>query len=243
MMQARLWIARGEPGLALQWARQRGLMDKSPADLIADAGRNALLNEIFQSEYLNLIRLALAQHQPARAIEMITLLQTLVEKRGHQRRIIELSALKALALHQNGEVDQALQALGQALSLGEPEGYQRTFVDEGEPMARLLYIAVDRGISPAYAGRLLAVLAQESQVRETSPPPSDGDLIEPLSARELEVLALLSEGLTNGEIAGRLYISLSTVKGHTANIFGKLGVNNRTQAVARARTLGLLGAH
>jgi LuxR family maltose regulon positive regulatory protein len=145
-----------------------------------------------------------------------------------------------LALRAMGKADPALQTIGKALALAESEGYQSAFVDEGEPMARLLYQASAQGISPGYAGKLLAVLSRK--VQAPAPPPNSpaADLVEPLSARELEVLQLIATGLSNSEIASRLYISLSTVKGHTSSIYGKLGVKNRSQAVAHARSLGLL---
>jgi LuxR family maltose regulon positive regulatory protein len=239
VMQARYWIARGELDPVVQWADRRGFLNRTPAEVFGEADRNAAINELLQAEYLAAIRLILAQRQPEQALEMINFLQFLAEKRGYQRRIIELLILKAIALHQTGTLDQALSALGEALSLAEPEGYQRTFVDEGEPMAKLLYQAVTSEVSPVYAGRLLGVLTEESQsVRSPGNSPEEG-LIEALSERELEVLQWIAAGLSNSEIAGRLYISLSTVKGHTAKIFGKLGVKNRTQAVAQARSLGL----
>jgi LuxR family maltose regulon positive regulatory protein len=106
-------------------------------------------------------------------------------------------------------------------------------------MAQLLYQAIARNISPAYSGHLLKVLS-ENEIGNTQDQKPKEVLIEPLSKRELEVIALIAEGLSNREIAARLYISLSTIKGHTANIFGKLCVKNRTEAVARARSLGLL---
>lgn len=240
VMQVRIWLARGEPDPARQWAHTRGFLEHSPVEVFGEVARNASLNELLLAEYLTLVRLDLVQRQPEHAIEMLTFLQELVEKRSFQRRIIEILTLKALALHQMGDLDQALQAIGKALALAEPEGYQRIFVDEGEPMARLLYKAIARGISPDYAGRLLAVLVQESLEAPPAGEVPASDLVEPLSERELEVLGLVTEGLSNGEIASRLYISLSTVKGHTTNIFGKLGVKNRTQAVTRARSLGLL---
>ena len=129
-------------------------------------------------------------------------------------------------------------------ALAEPGGFLRTFVREGPPMARLLYEAVKRGIAPDYARRLLAAfpvaLAEQAAPPETRI--SNAALVEPLSERELEVLQLIAEGLTNREIASRLYLALNTVKAHTRNIYGKLGVHNRTQAVARARALGILPA-
>ncbi len=153
----------------------------------------------------------------------------------------------ALVFSVQGETDQAFVHLEKALSIGEPEGYIRIFVDEGPPMARLLYQALSRDTAghdtvTGYARRLLAAfpdLEPEQAVPPNAQPP-ESDLIEPLSERELEVLALLAEGLTNREIASRLYLALNTVKAHTRNIYGKLGVHSRTQAVARARTLGLL---
>lgn len=240
LMQARYWLARGELEPVLEWARRLGFLDRSPAEVFEEAARNAAVNELLQAEYLALVRLVLAQRQPEQALEMIVFLQGLVEKRGFQRRIIEILALKALALHQKGDLEGALQAIAKALSLAELEGYQRTFVDEGQPMARLLYQAIAHGISSEYAGRLLGAFSEESQRIESAAQSPAGRLIEPLSQRELEVLGLIAEGLSNAEIARRLYISLSTVKGHTTNIFGKLGVRNRTGAVTRARSLGLL---
>jgi LuxR family maltose regulon positive regulatory protein len=129
----------------------------------------------------------------------------------------------------------------------------RIFVGCGPQLADLLREAVARGIEAAYAGRLLAAFEAEAPGPEdvgagghpgTSErgPHTPGTLVEPLSDRELEVLRLVAEGLSNREIAQALYISLRTVKWHTGNIYGKLGVKSRTQAVARARTLGVLPA-
>jgi LuxR family maltose regulon positive regulatory protein len=109
-------------------------------------------------------------------------------------------------------------------------------------MAHLLYDAVKREISPDYTGRLLAAFSTV-EPEQTDPSKTQAlkhELVEPLSERELEVLQLIADGLTNQEIASRLFLSLNTVKVHTRNIYGKLGVNNRTSAVARARALGIL---
>ena len=128
-----------------------------------------------------------------------------------------------------------MQALERAMTLAEPEGFVRIFVDEGKPMARLLYEAASQRTKPEYAGRLLAAFPIATPSR-----PKHAEMIEPLSARELEVLRLIAEGLSNEEIAQRLVLSLPTVKWHTGNIYGKLSVKNRTEAVAKARSLGLL---
>jgi len=239
-VQARYWIAHGDLAQAVQWARSHELLDRPPAEVFADAARYAGIRELRQGECLTLVRLHLARRQPDKALEMLAFLQTQPGQSRQLRRVLEVLALQALASQDKGDLDAALLALGEALVLAEPEGYQRAFLDEGEPMARLLYHALDRGLSPAYAGKLLAALS--AQMTAPAPPQSGpgSALIEPLSGRELEVLRLLAEGLSNAEIAHRLYISLSTVKSHTANIFGKLGVKNRTQAVALARTLNLL---
>jgi LuxR family maltose regulon positive regulatory protein len=142
----------------------------------------------------------------------------------------------ALAFQAQGDVDRALSALERALSLAEPEGYVRTFIDEGEPMARLLRRALSQGIAPNYVARLLAALGEEAELAS----PAMESLIEPLTERELDVLRLIVAGLSNPEIAEELVIAVSTVKSHINHIYSKLGVTSRTQAVARARELRLL---
>jgi LuxR family maltose regulon positive regulatory protein len=109
-------------------------------------------------------------------------------------------------------------------------------------MTRLLYDALSQGIAPDYVHRLLAAfpMAEPEKPEPLRPQDPDSVLVEPLSEREIEVLHLIAEGLTNPEIAARLYLSLNTVKVHTRNIYGKLGVNNRTQALAKGRELGIL---
>jgi LuxR family maltose regulon positive regulatory protein len=141
-----------------------------------------------------------------------------------------------------------MRLLGDALALAERGDLIRTFVDGGPPMTRLLGEAVARGMMADYVAKPLAAFEDETKgkgggTREKVPPldvrPSPA-LVEPLSARELEVLQLIADGMTNQEIASRLYLALNTVKAHTRNIYGKLGVNSRTQAVAKARVLRIL---
>ena len=156
--------------------------------------------------------------------------------------MIEILILQALAYKAGSNSIQALSTLKRALTLAEPGGFIRTFVDEGPQMASLLYEALKRDIAPEYVQRLLAafpITESEEGVSTTSQADQPG-LIEPLSEREIEVLQFLGKGLTNQVIAARLFLSVHTVKAHTRNIYSKLGVNNRTQAVVRARSLGIL---
>ncbi len=161
--------------------------------------------------------------------------------------LLDILILKTMALHAQGEIDQALVVLHRALELSEPEGFVLAFVEEGAPMARLLYQIVGRGIMPEYVGRLLAAFEitgkHEIEKEQRCPEPLRTHapaLIEALTRREIEILQLVAAGLSNREIADKLVISLGTVKVHTRNIYGKLQVRRRTEAVARARNLGLL---
>jgi LuxR family maltose regulon positive regulatory protein len=187
-------------------------------------------------------RVHLAQRDPSAALAVLLPLRRQVEAKGWADERLEVMALQAVALHMNGEKDKAVHLLCDALALAAPGGFIRIFVDEGPPMAQLLSKAEALGIMPDYTGKLLAVLEADAQKREniSSLPPPDQPLIEPLSARELEVLHLMAQGLSNQEMCERLFLALSTVKGHNRNIFGKLQVQRRTEAVARARELGLL---
>ena len=148
-----------------------------------------------------------------------------------------------VALARQAEDDRrgAIAALRQALTFAEPGGFMRILVDQVPPLATLLHAAGLRGGQPAYIRRLLAASANGTPAQSVSPPRrSQIGLIEPLSRCELEVLALVAQGLSNREISERLYFSLNTIKGHNRNIFGKLAVRRRTEAIARARELGLL---
>jgi LuxR family maltose regulon positive regulatory protein len=152
--------------------------------------------------------------------------------------LIEALLVLALAQAAKGDVPAALMPLERALTLAEPEGYVRVFVGEGETMRNLLRQAATQGIAPDYARRLLAAFGDPFRGASTSGHTTG--LAEPLTTREIEVLRLIAAGLRNEEIAGRLFISLATVKRHIANAYGKLAVSNRVEAVSRARELGLL---
>lgn len=193
---------------------------------------------------LSQARVLLAQGDPSAAQTMLAAYLQQVEAKKWQDERLKTMVLQSVAQSMQGAQDQALQVLHEALALAEPEGFIRIFIDEGKPMAELLTEAFDRGMMPAYTSKLLAAFEGEKQkARETSPPPRavpGQPLMEPLSPRELEVLQLIAQGLSNDEIGKQLFLALDTVKGHNRRIFDKLQVQRRTEAVARARELGLL---
>jgi len=184
----------------------------------------------------------IAQGEMGRAYGLLVRLQDDAEIGGRKGDLIEILALQALSFQAKDDTDQAITMLEKALTLAEPEGYVRVFVDEGPAMARLLYEALSRGISPDYIRRLLAAFPN-NELEQTDPSISqapESELVEPLSEREIEVLQLIAQGLSNREISEQLFVALSTVKGHNLRIFSKLQVQRRTEAVARARELGLI---
>jgi LuxR family maltose regulon positive regulatory protein len=196
-------------------------------------------------------RLLLAEGKAAEAHTLLEPLLESAEGHGRTRGVIEILMLQALALDARQPAsqktlavsDKAMAALERALTLAEPEGYVRLFLDEGAPMARLLDEAARRGAAPGYARRLLAAFPTSLPAPHLqSQIPGLQALAEPLSDREREVLRLVAEGLSNQEIAERLVLSPNTVKVHTYNLYDKLNVHSRTQAVGRARALGLLSS-
>jgi LuxR family maltose regulon positive regulatory protein len=165
--------------------------------------------------------------------------------------VIEIGALRALALAACGDQDGAVDALGRALALGCPQGYVRVFADEGAPMAALLgrLVAAQkaervsaRGVPPGCLGKVLQAFGGNHDPQGTgrSAVGTVPGLVEQLTARELEVLVLLAEGMPNPRIAEQLVVTLDTVKKHVSHLLGKLGAANRTEAVTRARQLGLI---
>ena len=247
--KARIWAAQGRLSEALRWVHEQGL----------SAGDD--LSYLREFEHIALARVLIAEYtsdpageQGGRAIvdamRLLARLELAAAAGGRMGSVIEIRVLQALAQQAQGHFAPALVALARALELAEPEGYVRIFVDAGVPAARLLSAAAAQGIMPAYCGKLLGDFAaleaavprlQAVDVPAVSPSqPPEQPLIEPLSARELEVLQLIAQGLSNEAIGARLFLALSTVKGHNRNIFEKLQVQSRTEAVARARELGLL---
>jgi LuxR family maltose regulon positive regulatory protein len=190
-------------------------------------------------------RVFIAQGKLDHAVLLLNCLEESAQSGARLGRLVEILALKALALQAMPDTTQALVAVTKSLALAQPNGYVRIFLEEGHPMQRLLvqWLA-QAGSSPVreYAARLLSLFTDEPQAVTISKEKASAsrDMIDPLSQRELEVLHLLSLGKTNQEIARQLFVSRGTVKAHTANIYRKLDVANRTAAVARARQLGIL---
>jgi LuxR family maltose regulon positive regulatory protein len=228
--QGRAWLAQDQLEAASQWAGERGL----------DADQD--LPYPRETEYITVARILIAQGRPNEATTLLDRLLEAAEAGGRTSRAIEMLNVQSLAYQAGGDIAQAVETMGRVLNLAEPGGFVRTFLDEGLPMAELLYAAAARGIAPDYARRLLAAFRVD-ETEKADPArtrASKSGLVEPLSQRELEVLHLIAEGLTNPEIAARLFVSLNTVKAHCRNIYGKLGVHNRTQAVSTASALGIL---
>lgn len=222
--RVRLWLAQGKQEAANRWAEECGL------------GKVAESSYLREAEYLTLGRVYLASDQSDRALELTRNLQSAAEASGRVGCVIETLVLQALAYQCKNDLPQALTALERALNLAQPEGYIRVFLNEGAQMAELLRRAGSQGIKPQFVAELISEFDQISSSEDFEWQP----LIEPLSERELEILQLLADGLSNLDIADRLVITVGTVKAHTASIYRKLNVNSRTQAAAQARKLGLL---
>lgn len=199
--------------------------DLRAASCLADAGKAPL----------NLARVALAAGEPETALDALAPFRQQAEEHQWGRERLQALILEAMTLQMMGDTTQALAVFGEALSAAEPGGLVRSFVDAGPAAAELLSAARLEGLHLAYTDKLLFAFG----VAEDSVGLSAG-LVEPLSTREMEVLGLIAEGLSNREIGERLYLALDTVKGHNRRIFGKLQVQRRTEAVARARELGLI---
>jgi LuxR family maltose regulon positive regulatory protein len=244
--QVRLWLARGDRAALTRWQEDRQVT----ADDALDPAR--------ELAYVSLARVLLAGGRVDEAERLLVRLAAAAESGGRYGRLIEILTLQASVLSEAADRDHAqdktvcaLTALGKALTLAEPEGYVRVFVDEGAPMMELLRLGKRRGLWSeerlgAYVEKLLALLEQElkgqrSSMEQLVPVPADSSpLVEPLSEREREVLCLVANGMSNQEIADELILSIGTVKAHVHNIYGKLGVQSRTQAIARAREVRLL---
>lgn len=238
-LKARIWIAQGKLSEALGWARENG-------SSVEDE-----LSYVHEFEHITLARILLAQYksnpadEPLRAAKgLLERLLKAAEEGGRTGSVIEILVLLARDYQMQGNTSGAFTALEHALTLAEPEGYVRIFVDAGADMQTLLRKAAAKGIMPDYTGKLLSAFEAEAQGLDVEAPrsasPTSSVLIEPLSQRELDILRLFKTELSGPEIAQELVIALSTVRTHTKSIYSKLNVNSRRAAVKRALELGLI---
>lgn len=250
--RVRYWLAASDLPSARTWAEH--------VEFTSDT-----LDPNRRGEYLMLVRVYLAQHQYSQALEALERFREYLDRPGDVLTGVEFLALRVVALHHARRSAQAREVAARLFSLTEPEGWLRVYLDEGEPMKRALeaLLAAPQEDSPnaptlsrSYISLLLAAFEQErhnarppsprattSSQTSSSPhvvPPASTTLIEPLTRREQEVLQHLATGASNQEIAAALVVSLATVKKHVSNLLDKLGVESRTQAVARAREASLL---
>jgi LuxR family maltose regulon positive regulatory protein len=232
----------GDPGLISKGAHW--VHDHQPTTLVPGFGLTTR-DEPLHMIYLAWLQIQILLGHPQESLPVIERMLCVAEENRMNHRVIELSAVQALALQAMNESEQALFALNRALCLAEPEGYIRTF-DLGPSMQTLLIRAYKRGICPGYVDQIVLALQQEgagSIEMESTLPNShrvNHALIEPLSDREMEVLRMLTNGGTKDKIAKQLYLSPNTLKAHTQNIYEKLDVHSRIEAIARAKELGLL---
>jgi len=220
-LRAQVWLASGDTEAALDWANH--FIGQVP-------------EAVFPSVQIALAKVWLSQRETEKALSLLAHALQSTRVVGRLGNAVHILAVQAIVYHAQGEPEQAFVTLEHALELAEPEGYIRAFVDEGVPMERLLHRMLTRSPASEYVGRLLEALGESVKIT----PPTVNKLIDPLSPRELEVLRLIVEGATNKEIAHELVLTVNTVKRHISNIFGKLHVSNRAQAIAHARELNLI---
>ena len=260
---ARLKWARGDANGATailaqtdRTARQQNFVHRLPeiaaaqVPLLVRQGEVAAAAQLVEVYDLPLsrTRVLLAQGDSAAAVTLLESVRQQMEARQWQDELLKTMVLQAIALRAHGDNERALHVLGEALALAEPGGFIRLFVDEGEAMRLLIAdfrLLLEKQKSRegqkliGYAAKLLAAFPQAAAIQSTINIQQSA-LVEPLSLRELEILRLIAQGLSNREIGERLYLALDTVKGHNRRIFDKLQVKSRTEAIARARELDLL---
>ena len=234
--RARLQVAQGDLDAAVRWASENGLGADDEPDYPREPG------------HMVLARVQLAQDLPVRALALLDRLHAAAAAQDRAGSLIEAGVLRALALAASGEESAAVTALAGALILACPQGHVRVFTDEGLPMATLLgrLVAAQRAEPAAHRVPLDCLARLQRAFDAGHPGPDHGraapgqGIVEPLTSRELEVLEMLAAGRSNQAIARQLVITLDTVKKHVTHILGKLGAANRTEAVSRARQLGLI---
>lgn len=234
-VQAQVELAQGNLAAAIRWAEASSLTIRDE------------LRYQREREYLTLARVRIAQGRQQLTgpflLEALMLLERLLEDaeaKMRLRSVLEVLLLRALAQQAQGDHIRAITTLGHALALAEPEGYIRLFLDEGTPMVALLRQAQKHKVTPGYVMTLLEAAGEPRGTDSDLSSSLSSPLVEPLTVRKREVLRLLMDGASNRDIATHLVLSINTVKKHILNLCGKLGVQSRAQAVARARTLNLL---
>ncbi len=222
-LQAREWFALGDLERPSRHLHTKGINIKNEISIQSEI------------DYDLLLRMLLARGDFEAADPLSDRFLQQAEKIGQVGLLMEALILRALALQGKKENEKALTVLEKALALAQPERYVRSFLDKGDAMTRLLCQVQSRQDESGYAAVLLSKIGKTSGLTQ----PSMQLLIEPLTTREVEVLGLIKAGCSNQDIAGQLVISLPTVKRHISNIYAKLGVKSRTQAVAIGKELKL----
>jgi ATP/maltotriose-dependent transcriptional regulator MalT len=233
--KARVYLKQGRLDRAQIWAQERGISVEDEVRYLSEY------------EHLTLARVRLAEGSFDGVNDLLERLLALAEAQHRTGSVIEILLTQALVDQAQGDRLKAHAALERALRLAEPEGYLRTFVEQGKAMRQLLFdFSAANEKQPAhplhsYVDKILAAFSPPVKVISKSAVSNQApELIEPLTDRELEILHLMAQGLSNHEIGQRLFLALNTVKGHNRHIFGKLQVQRRTEAIARARESGLL---
>jgi LuxR family maltose regulon positive regulatory protein len=231
--QARIALMQGDLESAVRWLEM--------ADLAMDSATMFYWIEVPR---ITQCRILIAQGSKAslqKAAEKLAEYVKTNKAQNNTRQLIELLLLQSLVYHKQSQRDKALATLADAIALAEPGGFIRPFLDLGPEMAGLLVRLSQRGVAPAYIARILAAFPQQriDEKRLALADAAEPSTVEALTPRELDVLALLARGLTNKEIAQQLVISHGTVRQHVYNLFQKLQVNNRLQAVTKATDLGI----
>lgn len=239
--RARLWIAQGHIEAAARWIEGRRLQEDLSLETLKEEIRQSSARLFRFLEYTMLAQVRILQGRPGDALRVLSPLLQMAEDAQWEAYCTAVLVLKSLAFQAQGDIVQALAALERALFLAKPGGLVHIFAEKGPAMAQLLHQAVARGISSDYAGRLLAAFsASEASVPCQEMPAERAAMVEPLSEREQQVLRLLTSYLSSVEIAQELFVSAHTVRFHIKNIYSKLGVHNRADAVRRGKELRLL---
>jgi LuxR family maltose regulon positive regulatory protein len=229
---SRIWLAQNDRSKAIQWARSNRLTVADP------------VIEFLEIEYLTLARILSADKENEAVIDLLDRWQPAAEASGRHARLIEMLLLRGLAQFEQGNIQEATLVLGRALKLAAPEGFVRIFADEGPSTVKPLQETIKQFGKQwplslvEYSQRLVTIIAGESKTLPTRQ--EETLLLDPLSEREIQILKLIAAGLSNKEIAGELFLTVGTVKTYTHQLYGKLGVSRRTEAVDKAREKGII---